>query len=838
MAMATRRERVVPRLIEEEMRESFLDYSMSVIVQRALPDVRDGLKPVHRRILYAMLQAGLAPTRPYKKSATVVGDVLGKYHPHGDSAVYDALVRMVQDFSLRYPLVDGQGNFGSVDGDNAAAYRYTEARLTPMAMELLADIDEETVDLTRNFDDRLDEPSVLPARFPNLLVNGSSGIAVGMATNIPPHNLREIAEAVRYLVKNPKCTVDDLLPLVPGPDFPTGAYIMGRGGIEDAYRTGRGRIVMRAVIQRETRRGGREQLIVSAIPYGVSKSKVIEQIANLARTKLEEIADLRDESDREGMRLIIELKRDASIQKVLTTLYRNTHLQATFGAIMLALDKGVPREFNLKEMLERFRDHRLEVIRRRSQWRLDRARAEAHILEGLLIALDNIDAVIRIIRKSKDQKEAATALQKKYELSVEQAEAILNMRLGRLTSLETQDLKKQLTALRKQIKELDALLASEKKQLAVVIEELDSIVDEFGDERRTRILDEETGELVQVEEVVAEEQVVITFSHRGYIKRVPLALHQRRLASGRAMAGMDRYEDDFLEHVFVASTTDVLVFFTDGGQAHAIEVHAVPEGGPQSRGRAIAQLVSLERGAKVAAMIAVGDFDQDRALVFLTAGGTVKRTTLDQFNNIRTGGIGAIKLQPKDTLLDVQLSDGAADVVIVTKQGRAIRFAESQVPPTGRVTQGVKGIGLRKGDGVVGMVVVRRDATVCTVTANGYAKRTPIGDYPAQNRGGLGTITLDVTDRTGPLVAVKELLDGDEVMLVAQDGTAIRLAAEDVPVQGRATQGKRLAKLDSKIVEVARVARESNDDGGSSRARSTSDGSRSTKGGRQLDLIE
>ena len=840
MAMATRRERVLPRLIEEEMRESFLDYSMSVIVQRALPDVRDGLKPVHRRILYAMLQAGLAPTRPYKKSATVVGDVLGKYHPHGDMAVYDALVRMVQDFSLRYPLVDGQGNFGSVDGDNAAAYRYTEARLTPIAMSLLADIDEETVDFARNFDDRLDEPTVLPTRFPNLLVNGSSGIAVGMATNIPPHNLREIAEAVRYLVKNPKCTVDDLLPLVPGPDFPTGAYILGRSGIEDAYRTGRGRIVMRAVIQREQRRGGREQLIVTALPYGVSKSKVIEQIANLARTKLEEIADLRDESDRDGMRLIIELKRDAAIPKVLTALYRNTQLQATFGAIMLALDKGVPREFTLKEMLERFRDHRLEVIQRRSQWRLDRARAEAHILDGLLIALDNIDAVIRIIRKSKDQKEAAAALRKRFELSEEQADAILNMRLGRLTSLETQDLKKQLAALRKQIKELEALLGSEKKQLTVMIEELDEVVEGFGDERRTEILDEESGAVVEVEEVVAGEQVVITLSHRGYIKRVPLALHQRRLATGRAMAGMDRYEDDFLEHVFVASTTDVLVFFTDGGQAHALEVQNVPEGGPQSRGRAIAQLVSLERGAKVAALIPVAEFDEERALVFLTAGGTIKRTTLEQFNNIRAGGIAAIRLQDDDVLLDVQLSDGRADVVIVTGQGRAIRFAESQVPPTGRVTQGVKGIGLRKGDGVIGMVVVRRDASVCTVTANGYAKRTPIGDYPAQNRGGLGTITLDVTDRTGPLVAVKELLEGDEIMLVAADGTAVRLGADDVPVQGRATQGKRLAKLDTPVVEVARVAREGGDGAGDDKRGSDAGttGPRRSAAGRQLDLID
>ncbi len=826
MAMATRRERVVPRLIEEEMRESFLDYSMSVIVQRALPDVRDGLKPVHRRILYAMLEAGLGSSRPYKKSATVVGDVLGKYHPHGDMAVYDALVRMVQDFSLRYPLVDGQGNFGSIDGDNAAAYRYTEARLTPLAMELLADIDEDTVDFARNFDDRLDEPTVLPARFPNLLVNGSSGIAVGMATNIPPHNLREIAGAVRHLVKHPKCTVDDLLPLVPGPDFPTGAYILGRSGIESAYRTGRGRMVMRAVIQRETRRGGREQLIVTALPYGVSKAKVIEQIAGLARTKLEDIADLRDESDRDGMRLIIELKRDAPLQKVLAILYKNTHLQATFGAIMLALDNGVPHEFTLKEMLERFRDHRLTVIRRRATHRLEKARAEAHILDGLLIALDNIEAVIRIIRKSKDQEAAAAALRKRFDLSAEQASAILNMRLGRLTSLETQDLKKQLAELRKQIRELEALLGSEKKQLGLLVEELDRIVEAFGDERRTTILEEGEEEL-EVENVVAEEQVVITFSHQSYIKRVPLALYRRRISSGRAIAGMDKHEDDFLEHVFVASTTDVLVFFTDQGQAHALEVHNIPEGGPQSRGRALAQLLSMEKGARVTSLIPVGDFEESRTLLFLTEGGIIKRTTLDQFGNIRTGGIAAIRLQEGDRLLDTQVSDGNADVVIVTQHGRAIRFPESQVPPTGRVTQGVKGIGLRKGDGVVGMVVVRRDATVCTVTANGYAKRTPISDYPAQNRGGLGTITLDVTDRTGSLVAVKELLDGDEVMFIGADGAAVRIVAEDVPVQGRATQGKRVAKLDARIVEVARVAT----DGAEGRKRAATRN-------RQLELIE
>ena len=830
----------MPRLIEEEMRESFLDYSMSVIVQRALPDVRDGLKPVHRRILYAMMEAGLGANRPYKKAATVVGDVLGKYHPHGDMAVYDALVRMVQDFSLRYPLVDGQGNFGSIDGDNAAAYRYTEARLTPIAMELLADIDEDTVDYARNFDDRLEEPTVLPAKFPTLLVNGSSGIAVGMATNIPPHNLREISAALRHLVQHPKCSVDDLIAHVPGPDFPTGAYILGREGIVDAYRTGRGRIVMRGVIQRESRRGGREQLVVTALPYGVSKSKVIDQIAQLARTKLDDISDLRDESDRDGMRLIIELKRDARVGPVLAALYKNTHLQATFGAIMLALDHGVPREFTLKEMLERFRDHRIEVIQRRARYRLQNALAEAHILEGLLVALDNIDAVIRIIRKAKDQEAASAALQKRFDLSAEQASAILNMRLGRLTALETQDLKKQLADLKKSIKELETLLASEKKQLALLVEELDEIVERFGDERRTTIIEVGEHEVdVEVEHVEAEEQVVITFSHKSYIKRVPLALYRRRISRGRAIAGMDKYEDDFLEHVFVASSTDVLVFFTDQGQAHALEVQSIPEGGPQSRGRALAQLLSLEKGARVAALVPVGEFTEERSLLFLTAGGIIKRTTLDQFANIRMGGIAAIRLQDDDRLLDVQLASGTADLVLVTRHGRAIRFPESQIPPTGRVTQGVKGIGLRKGDGVIGMVVVRRDATVSTVTANGYAKRTPIGDYPTQNRGGLGTITLDVTERTGELVAVKELLDGDELMMIAANGQTTRVSAEEVPIQGRATQGKRMARVDQRIVEVARVASEGDDDDAAdSPQRPPSPPSRTRAREGQLDLIE
>jgi len=813
MVMPTRRERVLPRLIEDEMRESFLDYSMSVIVQRALPDVRDGLKPVHRRILYAMHEAGLIATRPYRKSATVVGDVLGKYHPHGDSAVYDALVRMVQDFSLRYPLIDGQGNFGSIDGDNAAAYRYTEARLTRLAGELLADIEKETVNFSPNFDDQREEPTVLPAKFPNLLVNGSSGIAVGMATNIPPHNLREIGAALRHLLGNEDCTVDDLMAHLPGPDFPTGAFIMGRDGIRDAYATGRGRIVMRAAIHKEALRGGREQLVVTGLPYGVSKTRVIEQIAALARAnRIPDASDLRDESDRDGMRLVIELKRGGRVGPLLGLLFRQTHLQATFGAILLALDHGAPREMTLKQMLERFRDHRLEIIRRRSQHDLEEAQAQAHIIEGLLIALDHIDEVIGIIRASQDQEQAAAGLRQAFALSGEQAAAILAMRLGRLTALETTELRDELKELKKRIRSLGAILKSPKRQREVLLEELDQIVTTFGDDRRTTILDDT--EEHEVEDLEAEEQVVISLSHAGYIKRVLMALYRRRVARGQAQSGMDRYEDDFLEHVFVASSADTLVFFSAQGQAYALAVHDVPETGPGSRGRALAQVLTMDKGTRIAALVSVSTFAADQSLVFLTRGGTIKRTALDEFGSIRAGGITAIRLAKKDAVLDVQQLEPGTDLVIVTRQGRAIRFPESEVPVMGRVTMGVRGIRLRKGDGVVGMVVVRRDATLCTVTELGYAKRTALSEYPPQKRGGLGTITLDVTGRTGPLVAAKEVLEGDELMIIAASGAASRLRAPDVPIQGRATQGKRVIALDGadRVVDVARVAEERKDD--------------------------
>lgn len=809
MVMPQRRERVLTRLIEDEMRESFLDYSMSVIVQRALPDVRDGLKPVHRRILYAMHDLGLSPTRPYKKSASVVGEVLGKYHPHGDTAVYDSLVRMVQDFSLRYPLVDGQGNFGSIDGDSAAAYRYTEARLAPIALELLTDIEKETIDFAETFDAQRTEPEVLPARLPNLLINGSSGIAVGMATNIPPHNLPEVAAGVRHLIENPGCTVDDLMEHIPGPDFPTGAFILGKDGIEKAYKSGRGRIVMRARVQREALRGGKEQLVVTEIPYGVSKSRILEQIANLVRTrKTEDIADLRDESDRDGMRIVIELKRGVKAAPVLNLLYRQTHLQSTFGAIMLALDDGEPRELTLKEFLERYRDHRLEVIRRRSTHDLEQARAEAHITRGLLIALDDIDQVIELIRNSRDRERAATALRKAFDLSEEQAEAILRMQLAKLTALETRELKAKLKALEKEITRLEKLLASERKQLRLLLDELAEIVDEFGDERRTTILPEGEADF-ELEDLIAQEEAVITISHEGYIKRMPISLYRRRARSGHPLGGREM-GDDFLEHVFIANTHDTLLFFTESGQAYARPVHQIPESSRAARGRSLVNLLGVDRDDPIAALVAVSEFAAERTLVFLTARGTVKRTTLDQFANVRSTGINAINIVEGDYLLDVQLSSGVDDIVLVTSRGLAIRFAETDVSTMGRAAQGVRGIQLREGDEVVGMVVVRREATLCTVTEQGYAKRTPITEYPVQRRGGIGSSTLQVTEKTGALIAAKEVVDGDELMLLTGSGRATRVKSSEIPVQGRATQGRQVVVpvRGDMVIEVARVATE------------------------------
>jgi DNA gyrase subunit A len=808
MSVAQKRERILSRLIEDEMRESFIDYSMSVIVSRALPDVRDGLKPVHRRILYAMRELGLNPDRPYKKSASVVGEVLGKYHPHGDSAVYDTMVRMVQDFSLRYPLVDGQGNFGSIDGDSAAAYRYTEARLSPISIELLEDLDRETVDWSPNFDDRLKEPSVLPARLPNLLVNGSSGIAVGMSTNIPPHNLVEVAHAFRHLARNPECAVDELMEFVPGPDFPTGAFIVGNDGIQDMYRTGRGRIVMRARIVKEALRGGREQLVVTEIPYGVSKSKIIEQIVALSRKgKLDDVTDVRDESDRDGLRLVIQLKRGAPAATTLATLHRRTYLQSTFGAILLALDKGEPKELNLKQILERYRDHRLEVVVRRTRHDLEGAEAERHIVQGLLVALDHIDEVVKIIRQSQDRPQAAQGLQDRFGLSEIQADAILNMRLGRLTSLERATLRDRLEELEVLIQELRAVLDSETEQLRVVLDELDEVVEEYGDERRTVVLVDAEEHTAPVEDAVADEDVVITVSHEGFVKRIPMHLYKRRIRSGKALAGMENYEDDWLERVFTARTGGWILAFTEGGHCHFLSVLDVPESARASRGQSVYALTGADRSDRIMSLVPVEELeDEEKVLVFLSRGGLVKRTELQEFSNPRSGGIIAAGVRDGDGILDVVLSDGRAVLMLMSRDGRAIRFEEKEVSVMGRTAQGVKGIDLRGDDQVVGMIPVRRDAWVLTVTDEGWGKRTLLSEFPLQKRGGLGTLAVPSGKTGGGLVAALEVVAADEVSLVTAGGQVKRLAAGQVPEQGRRTRGTRLLSLPAgdRIVEVTR----------------------------------
>jgi DNA gyrase subunit A len=806
--VASQRNRVVPRYIEDEMKQSFLDYSMSVIVQRALPDVRDGLKPVHRRILYAMYENGLLPTRAFKKSATVVGDVLGRYHPHGDSAVYDALVRMVQEFSLRYPLVQGQGNFGSIDGDSAAAYRYTEARLSAVAVEMLQDIDRDTVEFAPNFDDRLREPTVLPARLPSLLVNGSSGIAVGMSTNIPPHNLREVVAAAVHLLDRPDCTIDDLMRHLPGPDFPTGGLIMGAAGIRDAYHTGRGRVVMRARVSREQKRGGREQLVVTEVPFMVNKARLIEQIAELVKKdKINEISDLRDESDREGIRVVIELKRGAAAEAVVNALYKWTHLQSTFGVIMLALDGGVPRELNLKEILERFRDHRIEVVVRRSRWELEKATDEAHVLEGLLVALKNIDEVVRIIRASKDRPQASARLIERFELTERQSGAILDMRLARLTALESREIKQRLAELRRRIRELEAILASPVRQIAVVRAELTGLDERYGDARRTTIVEGEAE--LTVTDVVAEEEVVVTISHAGFIQRMPISLYRRRAGSGKPLAGMDRYEDDYLEHAFVAGSHDTLMFFTDDGRALWLTVLDIPEASRAARGKALHQLLGLPRQSHIAALLALPRQPTgEEMLVFATAEGVVKRTALDQFGNPRAGGVQAIVLRDGDRLVEVQLSAGGHDLVLATSAGRAIRFQEADVAPLGRVAQGVRGIKLAGKDAVVGMVVVRRETSLCTVTERGFAKRSPVSEFPLQKRGGLGIVAMAVSATTGTVAGAKEVVEGDELMVLTASGRAARLPGDEVPAPGRSTQGTQLVELEDgdRVVEVTRVA--------------------------------
>jgi DNA gyrase subunit A len=813
MTAPNNRERILPRLIHEEVRESFLNYSMSVIVSRALPDVRDGLKPVHRRVLYSMNELGLVPGRPYKKSATVVGDVLGKYHPHGDSSVYDAIVRMVQDFSLRYPLVDGQGNFGSVDGDSAAAYRYTEARLTRVAMEMLADIDKNTVDFAPNFDDRLQEPTVLPSAVPNLLINGSSGIAVGMATNIPPHNIGEVVNATIAIIDNPDIDSAALRKIVKGPDFPTGGYIYGRAGIKDYQETGRGRIVMRArAVIEEKESSNKSQIVINELPYQVNKAKLVTDIAELVRDKkLEGISDLRDESDKDGMRIVVELKRDAIPRVVLNGLYKHTTMQSTFGVIMLALvpdshtGRLVPKVMPLKEVLVHYIDHRHNVIVRRTQFELDKALEREHILEGLKIAVDNIDAVIKLIRAAADTPTASAQLQKKFKLSERQAEAILNMRLAKLTGLEIDKLEAELKEVRAFVKELREILASRPRRMKIMREELQEVAKRYGDERRSEITSDE-GEFT-IEDLIAEEDMVITISHSGYIKRTSVSTYRKQRRGGRGLSGQGLKDEDFIERLFIGSTHDYILCFTDDGRCFWLKVHEIPQAGRAAKGKPIVNLINVNPDTRIESMVPVREFSDTQFLLFCTRNGTVKKSALSQYSNVRTTGIKAIKIDRGDALIDVQVTSGTNDIVLATKHGLSVRFHEQDVREMGRDTTGVKGIELREGDSLVGMVVIKRDATILVVTEKGLGKCSHIDDYRVQRRGGKGIITVNRTERTGDVVGVMEVLPEDEIMLITRNGVIIRSSVAQIRVTGRIAQGVRLVHLDEGdvLTAVARV---------------------------------
>jgi DNA gyrase subunit A len=808
-------ERVVARLLEDEMRESFIDYSMSVIVQRALPDVRDGLKPVHRRILYAMSGLGLTPGRAYKKSATVVGEVLGKYHPHGDSAVYDSMVRMVQDFSLRFPLVDGQGNFGSIDGDSAAAYRYTEARLTRLAMEMLEDIDKETVEFTANFDGRLEEPTVLPAKVPNLLINGSSGIAVGMATNIPPHNLEEVVQATIALIDNPELPQEELEALVQGPDFPTGGFICGREGIQEAYRNGRGRIVMRARADVEETETGGDRIIVSEIPFMVNKSRLIEQIAQLVRDKkIVDIRDLRDESDRDGMRIVIELKRDAIPHVVLNQLYKHTQMQSTFGTILLALVDGVPKVMPLREMLLHFIDHRHQVVVRRTEFDLNQAREREHILEGLKIAVDNIDEVIAIIRGSRDTDEASSSLQERFALSERQAKAILDMRLARLTGLEMEKLEAELEEVRSHIAEYERILGSRDVRMGIIVDELEEVVRKYGNPRRSEILDVDSTSF-SMEDLIPDEEMVITLTHQGYIKRLPVDTYRAQRRGGRGLQGMGTKEEDWVEGLFVASTHDVLMIFTRNGQCHWIKVWEIPQGGRHSRGKPLVNLRELDPGDEIAAIVPIREFAEDQYLLFATRLGTVKKTVLSAYSNIRSVGLNAINIREGDELIEVQITRDEDEVILATRDGMAIRFKEADAHSMGRATEGVRGIRLKGDDQVVGMVVPSREGTtLLVVTETGMGKRSEFDAYRLQGRGGSGVINIKTSAKTGKVVAIKSVAPEDQLVLITRKGVVNRQRVDEIRVIGRATQGVRLMNLDQSdvVMDVARILLEDEED--------------------------
>jgi len=810
-----------PVNIEDEMKRSYMDYAMSVIIGRALPDIRDGLKPAHRRVLYGMKTMGLSPTRGYRKCAKIVGEVMGNFHPHGDASIYDTLVRLAQEFNMRYPLVDGQGNFGSVDGDPPAAMRYTEARLQSIGDDMMTDLDKETVDFAPNYDETTEEPTVLPAPFPNLLVNGSSGIAVGMATNVPPHNLREVVDACIWLVENTHLRPADsdqaapprgerlkqLIKLIPGPDFPTAGFIIGRSGILQAYTTGRGSIQMRARSTIETnKKGDRIAIVITEIPYQVNKKTLLERIADLVREKvIDGISDLRDESDREGMRIVIELKRGEVAEVILNNLYKHTQLQSNFGVIMLAIVGGRPKVLNLLELVETFVGFRREIVRRRTDFELRKAEARYHLLEGLKIALDHLDEVIKLIRGSKTVPEARDGLTTNFGLTLVQAQAILDMQLQRLTGLERQKILDELAELLKTIERLRAILNSDRLLMQMIIDELKQVREQYGDDRRTEIIDE-SGEL-SVEDLIADEDMAITVSNTGYIKRTPISTYRNQRRGGKGRIGMRTREEDFVSHLFVASSHAYIMIFSDRGRAYWLKVHEIPDVGPGGKGKAIANLVSLEDGEKIAAMLAVKEFAEDKFIVMGTRRGVVKKTALSAFSNPRAGGIIAMGVEEGDAVIAVQVTDGAGQVFIGTRNGMAIRFEETDVRPMGRAAYGVRGISLRDDDYVVAMEVVHPGGTLLTVTEGGVGKRTEIDEYRVQSRGGVGIINIATTERNGLVVGVAYVQQGDELLLITQQGMIIRMPTNDVRAIGRATQGVKLIDIEEgdKVVSIARL---------------------------------
>lgn len=819
-------QRNVPVNIEDEMRKSYMDYAMSVIIGRAIPDIRDGLKPVHRRALYAMWEMGNVWNKPYKKSARIVGDIIGKYHPHGDAAAYDTIVRMAQDFSMRYPLIDGQGNFGSIDGDPPAAMRYTEIRMARIAEELLADLEKDTVDFVPNYDASLREPSVLPARFPNLLLNGSSGIAVGVATNIPPHNLNEVVDGTIALIRNPGIAVEELMHSIQGPDFPTAGFINGREGIVSAYKTGRGtiRVRARAVIERNAR-NDRESIIVTELPYLVNKANLIERISELVKEKkMEGIADLRDESDREGIRIVIDLKKDEPSGVILNQLYKHTQMETTFGIIMLSIDKGQPRILNLKEILQKFLDFRKEVIIRRTMFDLARAKERAHILEGLIVALNNIDAVVALIKAAKNPQEAADGLCRRFGLTEVQARAILDMRLQRLTGLEREKIDAEFKELTELIRKLQGVLDDPQKVLDVIVGELEEIKKKYGDERRTEIV--QSVDDIDIEDMIVEEDMVVTVSHSGYIKRNPVSLYRSQHRGGRGKVAMVTREEDFVENIFIASTHSYILIFTNLGRVYWLKVYQVPQAGRAAKGKAIVNLIQISPNERVSAILPVRDFVGGKYVVMATKKGVVKKTDLTAFSNPRTGGIIAIGVDEGDELIEVKETTGTQDILLGTRKGMAIRFKEDEVRSMGRTARGVTGIRIDEDDEVVGMEVIGNENTILTVSEKGFGKRTEIAEYRLQSRGGKGVIDLKTTPKTGAVAGIKQVVGNEDVMLISNTGNIIRLHVDEISVLHRNTQGVKLIDIapEEKVVGVARTERGNGKDDGKDEESATAEG--------------